>query len=394
MTNLLNVDDLSLDEQIGQMLFLGWGGPNCTVQINAQAEKCVRDLHAGGMILMGRNVQKQTQPLPPIDASAVREMNTSLQNMAPVPLLIATDQEGGRVARFGSSPFTRMPSARQIAQAGDPHGVAKEAARVTARELAAVGLNMNFAPVADVNSNPQNPVIGDRSFGTTPQTVTPLVLAQMAGYENGGVLPCPKHLPGHGDTALDSHHDLPVLPFSLEEMEARELVPFRAAVAARVPALMTAHIVFPALDADYPATLSRSILTGLLREQMGFNGLIITDCLEMRAVSDKWGTPRAAVLAAVAGADMLLICHTQAKQEEAFAALQTAVQTGELSRARVREAASRVLAAKQMVQAFGDAPPLSVIGSDPHRAVLRAFGGEAENAAPTTLGAEAPLQKK
>ena len=392
---LPDVDDLSLDQQIGQMLFLGWGGPDSLAHVNAQADTCVRDLHAGGMILMGRNVQataaKGDAP-PSIDAAAVRAMVEDLQSRAHVPLLVATDQEGGRVARFGSAPFTRMPSALAIGERGDTV-LAREAARVTGRELAAVGLNMDFAPVADVNSNPANPVIGDRAFGTTPDAVTPFVLAQVAGYEDGGVLACVKHFPGHGDTALDSHYALPTLPFSLGEMQARELAPFQAAIVAGVSAVMTAHILFPALDnSGLPATLSRPILTGLLREQLGFDGLIVTDCLEMKAVSESWGTARAAVLAAIAGADMLLICHTEARQREAFAALQAAVQTGELPRARVRESARRVLQAKARAMDFGAAPALSVIGSDAHKAVLAAFGEPARpSAAPTTLGAEAPL---
>lgn len=391
MITLPDVDDLSLDEQIGQMLVLGWGGPDSLCRVNEQADLCVRELHAGGMILMGCNVQEQTRPLRPIDAAGVRAMTDDLQSRAKIPLLLATDQEGGRVARFGSVPFTRMPSALAIAEKGDLT-LAREAARVTARELAAVGVNFNFAPVADINSNPINPIIGDRSFGTTPYAVTPFVQAQIAGYADGGVLSCAKHFPGHGDTSLDSHMDLPALPFSLEEMQARELIPFRAAIYAGVPALMTAHILFPALDpSGLPATLSRPILTGLLRETLGFDGLIVTDCLEMRAVSDGWGTPRAAVLAAIAGADILLICHTESRQRDAFSSLQAAVQSGELPRERVRDAARRVLRAKAQVLAFGQPPPLSVIGSDDHQAVLRAFDDKTTSAAPTTIGAEAPV---
>lgn len=387
---LPSVADLTLDEQIGQMLCLGWGGPDSLLELNAQARACLEEMHCGGLILMGRNVQQQTRPLPPMEPERIRAMLEEAQKLARVPLLVATDQEGGRVARFGSAPFTPMPSALEFGLRGDT-ALARDAAQATAQELAAVGVNWNFAPVADVNSNPDNPVIGNRSFGATPEQVAPLVQAQVAGYQNGGVLPCVKHFPGHGDTALDSHYDLPVLNHTLDVMEERELVPFRAAIVAHVPTVMTAHILFPAVDdSGLPATMSRAILTGLLREQMGFDGLIVTDCLEMKAVANGWGTARAAVLAAIAGADMLLVCHTLERQRETFHALREAVQTGELSRERVADAVGRVLAAKARLPQ--DFPPLSVIGSTDHQEVARrARGGEEKTAfAPTTLGAEAP----
>jgi beta-N-acetylhexosaminidase len=387
-----DVSDLTLDEKIGQMLCFGWGGPDSLLAVNEQAREAVRDLKAGGMIVMGRNVQPQTRPLPPIDAAGVRAMLDELQSLADIPLLVPTDQEGGRVARFGSAPFTRMPSAKTIGDRGDA-GLARAAARATARELAAVGVNWDFAPDADVNSNPDNPVIGDRAFGSTPGAVTPMVTAQVAGYGEGGVLSCAKHFPGHGDTRDDSHFALPSLPFDLAAMEARELAPFRAAIATGVPTIMTAHILFPGVEpSGLPATMSHAILTGLLRERMGFRGLIVTDCLEMKAVADRWGTARAAVLAAKAGADMLLVCHTLERQRETVQALREAVRTGELPEERVTEAAGRVLAVKRQVAEFGPRPDLTVIGAPEHESVRRALSGEDDaTAAPTTLGAEAPV---
>jgi beta-N-acetylhexosaminidase len=247
-------------------------------------------------------------------------MNDELQSLARLPLFIATDQEGGNVARL-RSPFTTIPSGKIIGDTGDPF-LAHEAARVTGAELRHIGINTNFAPIADVNSNPANPVIGHRSFSHDARIAAMMVAEQVRGYLAGGVFSCAKHFPGHGDTSVDSHHDLPTLPFSLTEMEARELIPFRAAIQAGVPMVMTAHILFPALEPDgLPATMSHAILTGLLRERLGFNGLIVTDCLEMKAVSQGWGTARGAVLAAKAGADMLLVCHTEARQRETYQAL-------------------------------------------------------------------------
>jgi len=378
-TVIPDVDELTLDEQIGQMLCFGWGGADCLTTVNEQARWAVTDARAGALIAMGRNFQAQTAPLAPPDVHAIRAMTDELQRLARVPLLIATDQEGGRVARLRGGLFSDAPSAQALGKAGDADA-AREWARRVGGELSAVGVNVNFAPVADVNSNPQNPVIGDRAFGATPETVTPMVTAQVAGYGESGVLACAKHFPGHGDTAQDSHFDLPSLPFTEDEMERRELIPFRAAIEAGVPALMTAHILFPALESsDLPATLSRAILTDLLRGKMAFDGLVATDCLEMKAVRDHWGTPRAAVLAAVAGADLLLVCHTFERQRETLDALREAVATGELSRSRVRDAARRVLDAKRRL--VFPLPPLD----------LSKFGGDTKTVAGTvtTLGAEA-----
>jgi beta-N-acetylhexosaminidase len=382
-----NVSGLTLEEKIGQMLCLGWSVPDCLLNINEQARECIRGMKAGGMVVMGRNVSPPVRPAPPIDAAGVRRMLDEMQALADIPLLLSTDQEGGRVARFGSTPFTRMPAALAVGQRGDTR-LGEAAARVTAAELAAVGINWDFAPVADVNSNPDNPVIGDRAFGRTPDVVAEMVTAQVAGYQEGGVLACAKHFPGHGDTALDSHFDLPTLPFGLAAMQQRELIPFRAAITAGVASVMTAHLLFPALDPELPATLSHSILTGLLREQMGFDGIIVTDCLEMKAVANHWGTARAAVLAVKAGADMLLVCHTLARQRETFVALLDAARSGELPAERLNEAVGRILTAKRRL-ADRPRPGLDVIGSTDHQAVRKAFDTDGDSA-PTTLGAEAP----
>lgn len=389
-TTIPDAADLTLEEQIGQMLCLGWGGDGALLGVNEQARECVQEMRAGGMIVMGRNVSPSVRPLPPIDAAGVRAMLDELQSLAAIPLLLPTDQEGGRVARFGGPPFTRMPSALTVGQNGDME-LAQAAARATAQELAAVGVNWDFAPVADVNSNPANPVIGDRSFGAVPDTVTPMVEAQVRGYQEGSILACVKHFPGHGDTALDSHLDLPTVPHPMEVMESRELVPFRAAIHAGVASIMTAHILFPAVDdSGLPATMSPAILMGLLRERLGFTGLIVTDCLEMKAVSDRWGTPRAAVLAAKAGVDMLLVCHTLERQCATYQALLEAARSGELPAARIHDAVTRILAAKRRLAAQ-TRPDLSVIGTPEHEAIRRALtGGDAAPAIPTTLGAEAP----
>jgi beta-N-acetylhexosaminidase len=373
------------------MLCLGWSGEGSLCALNAQARECIGQLGAGGIILFGRNIQPQTNPLPPVDAVAVRAMIDEAQSLARIPLLVGTDQEGGRVARFASQPFTRMPSARRIGERGSP-ALARQAAWVTARELAAVGVNWNFAPVADIDSNPANPVIGDRSFGRDATTVAEFVTAQAEGYAEGGILACAKHFPGHGDTAVDSHFALPALPFDREAIDDRELIPFRAAIVAGVPSIMTAHITFPTLDpSGLPATLSHPVLTGLLRDALGFDGLIVTDSLEMRAVADGWGVARAAVLSAIAGADILLVSHSLDDQRAAHAALLEAAESGELPLARIDESVTRILAAKR--RAFATPrPDLSVIGCEEHSTIRAAFDAQArpEDSGASTLGEEKP----
>jgi beta-N-acetylhexosaminidase len=388
MVTLPTAFELSLEAKIGQLLCLGWSGPNCLLNINEQARRCIDELQAGAMIIMGRNISPEGGPLSPIDAPAVQDMLSELQSLSNLPLLLSTDQEGGRVARFGSTPFTRMPEAEAIGTTNNSQ-LAGEAARITALELAAVGINWNFAPVADVNSNPYNPVIGDRSFGTTVEGVAPLVAAQVRGYLDGGVLPCAKHFPGHGDTAEDSHFALPTLPYDLAQMRQRELIPFRAAIDAGVPTMMTAHILFPALDSKLPATMSTALLTGLLREELGFSGLLVTDCLEMKAIADHWGTAKGAVLAIKAGADMVMVCHTWKRQQETRDALLQAVNCGELPIERVNEAVSRILTAKK--RAFSvPLPQLSVIGLPEHKALRQRFVYRPLPQIASALGAEAP----
>jgi beta-N-acetylhexosaminidase len=290
--------------------------------------------------------------------------------------LLPTDQEGGRVSRFGTAPFTQMPAAGNLTSPK----AAYEAAYQTGIELRTVGVNANFAPVADINSNPDNPVIGDRSFGSTSEAVIPFVEAQVQGYAAAGILSCLKHFPGHGDTTTDSHLALPTLLHSLEAIHARELAPFAAGISVDVPCIMTAHILFPTLDPTLPATLSPAILTDLLRKQLSFNGLIITDCLEMRAVADRWGTAQAALLAVQAGADMVLVCHTLERQRETYETLLAATRSGELPLSRIDAAVERILTAKQ---AF------SAIPFDPSN-----LGGTVDSIQVTTLGTDAPEQKE
>lgn len=274
------------------------------------------------------------------DAEQMTAMNRAIRRAAGREVLVTVDHEGGRVQRFRDAHFPPLPSGREMGEAG------AEAARVAGERagaaLRAAGFNMNLSPVLDVDSNPANPVIGPRSFGADPETVAVCAVAHAAGLRAGGVAACGKHFPGHGDTSVDSHLDLPRLPHSMERLERVELVPFHAAVRAGIEAIMTAHVLFEAIDPQVPATLSRTVVTGLLRERLGFDGLVITDDFEMQAIADRFETGEAAVRAIEAGCDLVLVCHREDRQRRAIEALADAVRSGRLRAERVEESRKRL----------------------------------------------------
>jgi len=260
-----------------------------------------------------------------------------------VPALISTDQEGGIVARV-LEPATQFPGNMALGAARDPQ-LARRAAEITGRELKAIGINQDLAPVADVNVNPQNPVIGVRSFSSDPGLVSDLTVAQVAGYEGQNVAATAKHFPGHGDTNVDSHTGLPVISHTRSELDQIDLPPFRAAIAQGIDAIMTAHIVVPALDpSGRPATLSKPILTDLLRKEMGYQGVVITDALDMKGVRQMFGDARVAVEAVKAGVDILLMSP---ELEIAYNAVLDAVRSGEIGEGRINRSVERILTLKQ-----------------------------------------------
>jgi beta-N-acetylhexosaminidase len=267
----------------------------------------------GGVVLFSRNIESPAQ---------VRALCRGIRDAAgrgnPLPL-IAVDQEGGRVARFRSPPFTSFPPARacSLSCCGN-EAVAKAFGAAVGSELRAVGVDVDFAPVLDVDSNPRNPVIGDRAFSGDPEEAARLGLAFAAGLSSRGVIPVGKHFPGHGDTSADSHEELPVVRAGAEKLAGRELLPFRRAARAGLPAFMTAHVMYPALDPTFPATLSAKILKNVLRDRLRFRGTVFSDALEMRAIADHYGVGEAAVLAVTAGCDVVLVCRGDDLQAEAF----------------------------------------------------------------------------
>jgi beta-N-acetylhexosaminidase len=315
---------------VGQSLLLSFQGPELTPEIHAALER----VRPAGVLLFANNIAT-----PAGLHQLCADLQRSAAQLGLPPLLIAIDQEGGVVSRL-PAPFITVPSAMAQAAAGDPED-ARLCAEITGQQLRGCGVNLNFAPVLDVNCNAENPVIGTRSFGADAATVARFGRAALEGYRAAGVIATIKHFPGHGDTSVDSHLGLPVIEHGRARLDAVELAPFKDAIAAGAPALMSAHMIFRALD-SLPATLSRSILTGLLRHELGFDGVIFTDALNMRAIADRYSSAGATVMAKAAGADIMLPLGTLESQVAVAARLGEAIQEGELSRQLFEATAQRL----------------------------------------------------
>ncbi|HEX2386563.1 MAG TPA: beta-N-acetylhexosaminidase [Candidatus Binatia bacterium] len=317
-----------LTEKIGQMIVVGVEGATLT----SDEKKFFKDCAIGGFILFARNLKEPAQIL--ALCRALWEIKDEL------PPFIAIDQEGGRVHRL-PQPFTHFPPAAALGGAGDAD-LAYRAGLAMAGELRAVGINLNFAPVLDVASNPRNPVIGDRAISDDPEEVFELGWEVARGLREGGVIPCVKHFPGHGGTDADSHLTLPFVDKEIEDLQATELLPFTKACGKRVEALMTAHVVYTALDRSYPATLSPKILGELLRRELRYDGVVFSDDLEMKAVSATYSAEEAATLAVAAGVDELLFCHDRNRAAAAVDALSRAAESDTEMLNRIEESYRRI----------------------------------------------------
>ncbi|MDI7277364.1 MAG: beta-N-acetylhexosaminidase [Anaerolineae bacterium] len=368
---------MTLEDKVGQMLMLGLPGPT----VDEQARHAVFDLRAGGVVLISRNAESPEQL-----AALLRDLQAlAASHTPPVPLFVAIDHEGGAIVRL-SRGVTFFPSNMALGaacadlEAPPPSWqLAYEVGRHGAQELAAMGVNMNLAPVLDVNTEPANPVIGLRSFGAWPARVSELGAAFIRGTREAGVIAVAKHFPGHGGVSVDSHYGLPVLEASAEDLWAVELAPFRSAIAAGVEVIMSAHLAVPALTGDRtPATLAPEIMTDLLRGRLRFNGVAMTDDLSMRGITGTLGQPEAAVKAVEAGCDVVLVVACGAVQDEVQAALIEAVRSGRLSGSRIDESIRRILSLKVRSGLFtprGDS--LSVVGSPEHLALARQVSARA-----------------
>ncbi len=367
---------LSTEEKVGQLFMpVLYGTTADTVSGENQARysartpaKVIAKYHLGGVILFPQNVKSVSQ---------VVGLTNGLQRASgKVPLLISTDQENGLVSRM-SALMTDFPGAGEIGATGDT-GLSREVARATGEELRALGVNLDFAPVADVNVNPRNPVIGRRAFGDDPKRVAKMVAAAVKGFGDAKIAATAKHFPGHGDTNVDSHTGLPVIKHTKAEWERIDAPPFRAAIDAGVDAVMSAHIVFPKLDpSGDPATLSKPILTGLLRDKLGFKGVISTDALNMGGVRKKYDDGEIAVRAVLAGADILLMPNNLPR---AYRAVLAAVKSGRISAERLDQSVTRLLTLKHNRGLLTEAPVASarraadVLRSPEHRRLAARAG--------------------
>ncbi|NDI34187.1 beta-N-acetylhexosaminidase [Chengkuizengella sediminis] len=333
----MEVQNMSLEQKIGQMFICGFDGLQPTKEI----ETLITKYHIGGIIYFRRNISSVDQ---------VHRLSGSLQQLAKknsnVPLFISLDQEGGMVNRIDQG-VTFFPGNMALGATGNPD-IAYQAAYISGSELRVLGINMNLAPCLDINNNPDNPVIGVRSFGDEAKFVGNMGTAMVDGYQAANVSAVIKHFPGHGDTQVDSHLSLPEITHSLNRLKEIELVPFKQAIEHGVDAVMTAHIMFPSVEPDRkPSTLSNKIITGLLREELNFDGVVVTDCLEMNAISEEFGIDKGAVLAIDAGADVILVSHLFERQVMAYDAVLKAVQEGRISEERINESVERILKLKE-----------------------------------------------
>lgn len=335
----MNCNTMTLKQKIGQLLVTGFPGE----KMSDEFMQLVREYQIGNVILFRYN-QKSREQL----RRLCSDVDSYISNHTSVRPFITSDEEGGVVSRLPDT-MARMPSAMAQASLQD-RGRVSVAAELTAKELLDVGINFNLAPVLDINNNLDNPVIGVRSYGTNAQEVSRYAIAALEGYQREQILTSGKHFPGHGDTVVDSHLALPCINKPLPELETLELVPFRAAIKAGITAITVAHVLFPQLEPqNIPATMSYEIVTGLLRKKLGFNGLIISDCMEMNAIKEYYGTTEATLQAVKAGQDLVFISHTPELVQAAAEALERSVLSGSLPESRIDQAVNRILYYKNLL---------------------------------------------
>lgn len=336
------VEDMTLQEKIGQLLMAGFEG----TQVSEREVSLIEDYHIGGFIFFGRNITNEEET-----RNLIHELKT-IKSDSPVQLFIGVDEEGGPVSRL-SGIYRNLPPQSSLGESGDPE-ISYEYGSIQGEKLRRLGFNVNFSPVLDVDSNPNNPVIGNRAISNDPSLVAQLGIQVWKGIGDQGVVPVGKHFPGHGDTDVDSHTLLPVIEKSREELDETELVPFQASVDQGIPALMVGHLLIPALDQE-PASLSEGIMEDLLRDEMGFRGVLFSDDLTMGAITDRMSVSEAAVDFIGAGGDVALICHGETEVMEAFKAIEAAVRDGIISEEYIDQKLVRIIRLKEDFK-LGDEP--------------------------------------
>lgn len=332
------ISTMTLEEKVGQMMFYGVNGTN----VDDKVVNLFEDQHAGGIILYGhRNFWGSSLDNNVKYVNSIKKANR--QN-SDIPLFIGFDEEGGSMSQLPQE-LMRTPSKGELGNTNDS-SLATGIGAGTAKKLKLLGINTDFGTVLDINTNKNNPIIGVRSYGSTKEKVTEFGINELKAIQNEGVIPTVKHFPGHGDTEVDSHLGLPSLNHDLNRLKSTELVPFQTAINNGVDMVMTAHIMLPQIDKEYPATMSKKILTDLLRDEMGYKGVIITDDLEMQAISKNWDLGEAAIKSVEAGADILLVCHTIENQQKVYNAVVQGVNDGKIDENRIDESVRRILRLK------------------------------------------------
>jgi beta-N-acetylhexosaminidase len=334
---------MTLKQKIGQRFCIGFSGTGLTEEFR----RLVREYKVGNVILFSGNLESAEQA-----RVLCNEIQELVKAETGYPAFICIDQEGGPVVRLPQG-MVNVPGAMALAASGKTENVS-EAARITAAELGRIGVNVNLAPVLDINSNQNNPAIGNRSFSPQAEEATAFGVAAVKAYNEAGLMCCGKHFPGHGDTSVDSHLDLPLVNRSLEELKRRELVPFKAAIDAGIPAIMTTHILFPKIEEKkLPATMSDIILKGILRQKLGFKGLIFSDGMEMDAVKKFYGVPHGCFLALSAGVDIVFICHESPDMEVSLGEINSAFEKGRFDAAEFDASVERILRYKELYAGYG-----------------------------------------
>lgn len=327
--------EMSLEEKIGQLLIIGLEDK----VVNDTTRIMIEEYKVGGFIYFARNIESNIQLL-----NLTKDLK-SLNENNPAPLFVSIDEEGGRVSRLPKE-YKRLPESKTIGDLNDSE-LSYEYGQLLGLRLNTIGINLNFAPVLDINSNPNNPVIGNRSFGKTADVVSTNGIALLKGIESTGVIPTVKHFPGHGDTSIDSHINLPIVNKKLKELKDLELIPFKLAIEENVDMIMVAHILFPELDPLYPSTMSKKILTELLREDLGYDGVVISDDMTMGAIIENYTLDVAVLEFLKAGGDIALICHGQDNPIKVINFIKESINNGEITLEEIDEKVYRILSLKE-----------------------------------------------
>ncbi|MCM3729904.1 beta-N-acetylhexosaminidase [Neobacillus cucumis] len=329
------ISEMSLDEKIGQMMIAGISG----TKMDPQTISLITKYKVGGMIFYQNNLVNPEQTVQLLNEIKTENVHNRL------PLFLSVDQEGGRVTRLPGGLFN-FPTNKEIGEINNSQ-FSYKVGTILGKELNGFGFNLDFAPVLDVNSNPKNPIIGDRSFGNNPDVVSKLGIQTMKGIQSQNIIATIKHFPGHGDTSVDSHLELPIVYKNLTELKKLELIPFERTIDNGADVVMVAHILLPKLDAHYPASMSKVVITDILRKQLDFGGVVITDDMTMKAITDHYKMGAAAVDSINAGSDIILVAHDYNKIVEAITSIKVAVQKGEISEQRINDSVRRIILLKK-----------------------------------------------